>query len=213
VDEQVWFYPIDSANQRQVMRKLILLFVCLVALTKSAGAQGTIQFLNTSLSKIGMCISPNLPPVDAPVGTVVGVFWGFSRENLALQPHTVIVQTPGLFNGGVAYPLFGSNPGDQVYLKIAAWYNRSGPTPAQLIGPFDSRITDYGESAVVTARLGPPTGPGTVVWQSSGGTNPDRMKPFNIGPLAPDCPEPSTVAIGAVGLALCVLLRRNTTCS
>jgi hypothetical protein len=193
------------------MRKASL-FLALVVLTiflsDSARAQGTIQFLNTSLQKLKFC--QNNVAVDCPAGVVVGVFWGYSRDTLALALPTVVVQTAGLFNGGAAYPLAGSNPGEVVYLKIAGWYNRSGPTPLVAAqGPLTPGITDWGESAVVSVALGPTTGPGTVVFQSATATNPDRAKPFIIGPLLP-CPEPSVFALGAVGLGLWVILRRRT---
>ncbi len=167
--------------------------------------QGTIQFLNTALSKLRYTDSPGASPVDMPVGAVVGVFWGRTTTSLTLAENTVTIVTPGLFNGGTVYALPGSNPGELVFLKIAAWYNKGGVTPRTVENCFSPGITHYGESAVIQAALGPTVGPGTVVFQSASGTNPNRAKPFDFML----CPEPSTWALLGVGAGALFLRRRH----
>src|SRR5215204_3270577 len=104
--------------------KKTLFTLALVGLSAVASyAQGTIQFLNTFQQKLGLIEVPGGVRVDAPAGTVVGVFWGTSADNLTLVPATTTITTPGQFNGGAIYALPGSNPGDIVSLKIAAWLN------------------------------------------------------------------------------------------
>src|SRR5690349_14687764 len=137
----------------------------------AAHAQGTIAFYNSTLSKLLFC--ENGVAVPCPVGVVVGVFWGEENtEPFTLVTPTVTVTTPGIFNGGVVYPISGTAPGQRVNLVIAAWYNRTGPTPAQIQRRgAAANITDYGESRMVTVALGPSGGPGTVVWQGATGTD------------------------------------------
>lgn len=191
--------------------KKTLLTLALVGFSAVATyAQGTIQFLNTALQKLGYIEAPGAARVDAPVGTVVGVYWGTSAGALTLVPATTVIATPGLYNAGTAYPLPGTQPGDTVSLKIAAWYNNLGAAvPAVLdanLGKFTPGVTHYGESAVVTTTaLGPSTGPGTVVFQSAAGTSVNRAKPFNLELV----PEPSVMALGALGLGALLLRRRK----
>ncbi len=169
-----------------------------------AFAEGTIQFLNTPLNKIKYNEIAGGSSVDAPVGTYVGVFYGTSPSSLTLAEPTVRIVTAGLFNGGTAYALPGTSPGESVFLKIGAWYNPAGPTdPHCVTGGI------YGESATIqTIALGPTSGPGTVVWQSPSGTSINRAKPFTMGPFT-GCPEPSTVAIFALGLGTLALRCRR----
>lgn len=151
--------------------------------TGSISAQGTIQFLNSAFSKLSYAAAPDAVVRDAPIGTVVGLFWGASSNALTLQtPAIPIHSTPGLFNSGSVYAIPGANPGQQVYVKFAAWFNSEGSTPAAAPqGAASPGITHYGESIVVlTTPLGSVVGPGTVVWQSRNGTNPNRARPFTM---------------------------------
>ncbi len=194
------------------MKKSILIRIALAALVAvgapSAKAQGTIQFLNSTLSKIRAADWDGTIMGDAPVGTVVGVFYGSSAESLALADATVRMKAPGLFNGGVVYALPNTSPGQTVFLKIAAWFNARGPTPdLARSGHQSPDITCYGESAVVaTTALGPTAGPGTVVWQAASGTNPNRAKAFV---MVGECPEPSVCALAGCGLGALLLLGRR----
>jgi len=186
-----------------------MLTLALVGLSAAATyAQGTIQFLNSALSKIKYIDAPGAAVADAPIGTVVGVFWGPNGSSLTLVPTTAtITTTAGVFSGGAVYALPGSQEGQIVSLKIAAWLNKGGQTPpAATDGVRSPGITHYGESAVVTTTaIGPTAGPGTVVWQGATGTNPNRAKPFEMQIV----PEPSVVALGALGLGALLLRRRK----
>lgn len=187
--------------------KKTLLTLALVGLTAASYAQGTIQFLNSALSKIKYIDAPGAAAADAPVGSVVGVFYGASANSLSLAENTATVSSAGLFNGGAVYALPGTNPGETVFLKIAAWLNKGGTTPALAREGINSPgITHYGESSVIqTIGLGPAAGPGTVVFQSPTGSNANRAKPFNIEIV----PEPSVLALGALGLGALFLRRRK----
>src|SRR5262245_4973911 len=104
----------DYATQSMKYRMLAL---TVVALSVSARGQGTIQFLNSGLSKIKAYTPVGV--VDAPVGTVVGVFWGRIPDRLTLVESTTVIRTPGIFNGGAVYAIPGTSPGERISLKIA----------------------------------------------------------------------------------------------
>ena len=195
--------------------KKTLLTMALVGLSAVATyAQGTVQFFNSVLSKIKYVDSPGAAAVDAPAGIVVGLFWGANPDTLSLQPQTLTIVTPGIFGSSATtgvYPLTGTEPGQVISLKIGAWLNKGGVTPLLAAqGRNTPGITHYGESAVVTMSttqpLGPTAGPGTVIWQSATATSPNRAKPFDVVQIVP---EPSVMALGALGLGALLLRRRK----
>ncbi len=188
--------------------KKTLLTLALVGFSAAATyAQGTIQFLNSALSKLKYIEAPGSAAVDSPVGTVVGVFYGASADSLNLASVTTRTTAAGLWNGGTVFKLDGIAPGQTCSLKIAAWYTAGGTTPDRAaLGKDSAGITHYGESAVVTTTaLGPEAGPGTVVFQGPTGSSINRAKPFNIELV----PEPSVMALGALGLGALLLRRRK----
>jgi len=184
--------------------KKTLLTMALVGLSAAATyAQGTISFLNSALSKVKYESAPGVI-VDAPTGTKIGAFWGTGdiagKGNGTLAtPTAAIGGTAGIWSGGAVYGLQGANEGTRVNLKIAGW----DATGAD--GNDFRNSGHYGESAVVNVLLGPIAGPGTVVWQGSTGTATDRAKPFTIAIV----PEPSVMALGALGLGALLLRRRK----
>jgi hypothetical protein len=189
--------------------KKTLLTLALVGLSAVATyAQGTISFLNSALSRVSYqdVIGGPIVNTTAPAGLHIGIFWGdaaggaaavegMGRGTLALPTATTTVG--GLWNVGATYPIPGSQEGQRVWLKVAGW---AGGSATSLQG-----LTHYGESAVVNVVLGPTAGPGTVVWQGTAGTATDRAKPFVITPI----PEPSVIALGALGLGALLLRRRK----
>jgi hypothetical protein len=188
------------------MKRIVIGLAALVTFVGGSFAQGTIQFLNSTLSRVIYYEIPGLPPVYAPSGTHIGVFWGTDAAGSAAiagigqgtlaTPTAVIGSAPGVWSGSVVYPIAGTQEGQRVWMKIAGW-----------IGGTDTSIqgaTAYGQSAVVSVVLGPTAGPGTVVWQSSAGTATDRMKPFML------IPEPSVLSISVLGLGAFLLCRRKS---
>jgi hypothetical protein len=194
--------------------KKTLLTLALVGFSAAATyAQGTIQFLNSALSRLqyqevlGGAINTALP-----AGTHVGAFWGTDTAGAAavagmgrgtLAGPTSLTSAGGLWPatgspGGPVYPVAGSTEGQRVWLKIAAWIGGDAQAPT-------GNLTHYGESTVVSVVLGPTAGPGTVVWQGTAGTATDRAKPFVVVPI----PEPSVIALGALGLGALLLRRRK----
>jgi len=193
------------------MKKLFLT-LAIVAIAAATQAQGTIQFLNSALSRLLYREITDGPITTAvPVGTHVGAFWGTDAGGAAaiagmgrgtLAGPTSLTAAGGIWPapgspGGPVYPVSGTQEGQRVWLKIAAWIGGDAQSPT-------GDVRCYGESAVVSVVLGPTAGPGTVVWQSASGTATDRAKPFVI------CiPEPSVIAIGLLGVGA-LLLRRRT---
>lgn len=171
-----------------VMKSLVL-GVAMGLAAGGAWAQGTVQFANSALSKIKLASDPSTLLVDCPVGYRIGLFWGTSADNLTLSTPTAAISSPGIFSGGIVYPIAGTQEGQRVYLKLAGW----GPST----GDDWRTATYYGESQVVQVTLGPTAGPGTVIFQSVTGTSLERVKPFVIGFV----PEPSSLALaGTMGV-------------
>jgi hypothetical protein len=184
--------------------KKSLLTLALVALSAAATyAQGTIQFLNSALSKVKYETTKDVF-VDAPTGTKIGLFWGTDASIAGKGNGTLVTPTSqvgavaGIWAGGAVYPIAGTTEGQRVFVKIAGW-------TAGMQDDF-GRADHYGESSVVNVLLGPTAGPGTVIFQSAGSTATDRAKPFNILIV----PEPSVVALGALGLGALLLRRRKS---
>jgi len=197
--------------------KKVFLTLAIVAIAAATQAQGTIQFLNSALSRLLFQEVPCGPITTAvPVGTHVGAFWGTDAGGAAaitgigrgtIAGPTSLTAAGGLWPatgapGGPVYPVAGTTEGQRVWLKIAAWVGGDAQSPTL-------SVSHYGESSVVSVVLGPTAGPGTVVWQSSSGTSPVRAKPFVIA--ADYCiPEPSVLSISVVGLGAFLLCRRKS---
>jgi hypothetical protein len=188
--------------------KKSLLTLALVALSAAATyAQGTIQFLNTALQKIKYEPTQGAALIDAPTGTKIGVFWGTdagggtaitgSGRGTLVTPTGAIGGTPGVYNVSTVYAIPGTDAQQRVWLKIAGWDAN--------VGDNYGASGHYGESIAVSVALGPTSGPGTVVFQSNAGTDTTRAKPFNIMVV----PEPSVIALGALGLGALLLRRRK----
>lgn len=193
------------------MKKTILTLALVGASAVATFAQGTIQFLNSGLSAVKYKDTTDAVAVNAPAGTRIGVFWGMSAGNLTLQtPTTTVGTTLGVFSGGSAYALPGTNPGETVHLRFEGWLNKGGATPETImggVGGVGQGVTHWGGTDTVqTTVLGPSTGPGTVVWQGATGTNPNRVRAFTVAPVVP---EPSVIALGALGLGALLLRRRK----
>jgi hypothetical protein len=194
--------------------KKALVIVASLGLALASHAQGTIQFLNSALSRLQYQEFGGGPINTAvPAGTHVGAFWGTDAAGAAavagmgrgmLAGPTSLTAAGGIFPalgspGGAVYPVSGTQEGQRVWLKIAAWIGGDAQFPQ------GSGLICYGESAVVSVVLGPTAGPGTVVWQGASGTATDRAKPFVL------CiPEPSIMAIGLLGLGALLLRRKGS---
>jgi hypothetical protein len=155
------------------MKKTLLTGVLFSFSIALASADGTVQFFNSGISKVKYQEGVDGPIVDAPIGIKIGIFWGTTPSNLALAFPTTTTFLDGVFNGGAAYPLPGTQPGQTVYVKFAGWDGS--------VGDHWSNSVAYGESEVVlTSPLGTSSGPSPPIWQSATGTSTNRVKPFTI---------------------------------
>jgi hypothetical protein len=186
------------------MHKAFVMFALLGFSAAATYAQGTIQFLNSALSRLQYQEVPGGPINTAvPAGTHVGAYWGTDAAGAAaitgmgkgsLAGPTSLTAAGGIWPapgspGGAVYPVNGTQEGQRVWLKIAAWIGGDAQSPT-------GNVLVYGESVVVSVLLGPTAGPGTVVWQSAAGTATDRAKPFVLGII----PEPSVWTLCILGL-------------
>lgn len=165
--------------------RLALLTLVLLALATSTRARGTIGFPNGPLTRYTWNVG------SFPVPVVFGVFWGTNANelNMVLPLGTGSVSQTGLILAPSVYPIPGTEPGQAVYLQIKGWAASYGTNWMEARLNFAS----YGQTDVRQVTLGQTAGPGTVIWQSSSGGNPNRFHPLVLGnPLTP----PAIIQLG-----------------
>lgn len=188
--------------------KKALFTLALVALATFANAQGTIQFANNAGTRFNV---NGVRPVNASTGGpaaglyTFGVFYGTTADAALNATQTAAPLGGNTATGGLitapspnAFQLPGTDAGQTVFIQFRAWESRFGADfAAAKVGGL------YGETPVLPFILGPSAGPGTVVWASTGGSQ------FTSMNLVPTVPEPSTIALGVLGLGSLLLLRRR----
>ena len=176
------------------MKKLILAFVLAAATFSDAHAQGTINPLNGTLTRIRIDSNCNgiLDDEDRNVtvtdGLIIGVFWGEAGSD------------PTHFAGQMTV---GSTAG--ILVGLPSIFALEGAGEAGTVVSLQMRAIGglyRMQTPVRQVVLAPAAGPGTVVWQGFTGTSSNRFYP-----LVFYCPEPGTIAIG--GLAVGLLLLRS----
>ena len=185
----------------------ILSAIGLVALTTAVSyAQGTIAFGNSALTRVTFrdCdgSTSNFDPAVLHANISIGVF--VNGSDTPVQGIATIGTVPGvMINAPSVYAIPGTEPGQVVSLQIRAWEAGVGHDWRNS-GNFD------GQTDVRQVTLGPTAGPGTVIWQTATGTNPNRFLPLIINPLAGPCiPEPSMSGLVVLGLGSLLLFRRR----
>lgn len=191
--------------------KKVLLTLALVAFSAAAFAQGTIGFANTALTKVKLVV-PGTSTVDVPTTAGLinyGVFWGTTAGSLTLVPTLGANSTanPGIIGGNASltFAIPGAAATSTVYMQIKGWSASFGSDwqAAQVGGEW------FGETDVRQVTLAPDLGPGTSIWQTASGTNPNKFMPLMLNQVVP-IPEPSTFALaGLAGAALLIFRRRN----
>ena len=173
--------------------KTLLLTLGLISLTTLSHAQGTIAFGNSALTRIIACYD-NPRPVTSADNVRISVWFGpagSEQDALVQVPGTATIgATAGVMIGAPSvFALPGTEPNQVVSLQIRA----------------EGGLGSY-QTKVAQVTLGQTAGPGTVIWQTASGTNPNRFTPLVL------CvPEPSTIALGALGgLALLFRLRKSS---
>lgn len=172
------------------MKVSTILFTLIATLSLSHG-QGTIAFGNSALTKYSVGRSATLQDPAMNFGVFV------NGSSVPVQPLGFSsTTTAGIIVAGGVYAIPGTEPGQVVRMQIRGWSASFG-TDWQTARAFGI----YLESDVREITLGPTAGPGTVIWQTATGTNPNRFYPLSI-------PEPMTVSLLALAFGSFTLFRR-----
>jgi hypothetical protein len=190
------------------MKKLLLAIAFAAMATVASYAQGTIAFGNSIGTAIkiqgpGIAIHNITAADQAQYNIAIGVYYGAAGATDLTQvaPGTGVIGT----TAGVMASLVGANVlglyaipgtsadgGSVVSLQIKAWNTATGEQYVVNSTPRD-------------VTTGPAAGPATVIWQGATATNPNRFIPLIITIV----PEPSTIALGVLGLGSLLLFRRR----
>jgi hypothetical protein len=206
-------------------------FVTLLLLGSAIPAfpQGTVYFSNGALEKISSHTHSYQGPwvtVPATPGLLnFGLFYGTG----ATQPANLtflgsisgvnstttwglIVNTSGNLITSLAIP--GTYPGEtDVWVQIAGWSASFGTDWAAAQAAAMTTFGDYyGQTTIFNVAptaggLGPPTGPGAIIWQTATGTDPTKIAGGFV--VFTSIPEPSTTALFGLGVAEVLLIFRR----
>jgi hypothetical protein len=178
--------------------KATLLTIALMAVTAVASfGQGTINPLNGTLTRIkidsnGNCVYDS---TDANATTADGlqftVVWGAAGT----APTHVV---PGTMTIG---PTAGILVGLPAILALEGAGDAGTVVSLQIRASSQSGLR--GETAIKQVTLAPAAGPGAVIWSTTGTAS--RFSPSELWL----CPEPSTIALGLLGLGSLLLFRRR----
>jgi PEP-CTERM motif len=208
-----------TTRRKLIMKKLILLALCL-AWPLAASAQGRVNFANNSLSLIqtnGSLIGLSDGPASRSVTPLrVGLFIGAPGENnpqnLVLAANNVgggaawatNLNAPlaGRFIGGNIFEIQG-NTGTPISFQVRAWslgYN----TYAEAYSAWSSGVPGVWQGVSQIGSVTPATG--LTVTPSLFGSGAGQIGGFFVYPLTP---EPSTIALGLLGVGVLALFRRR----
>jgi hypothetical protein len=175
---------------RNHMKKLLLPLL-LVASAIQAHSQGTIAFGNSALTRFTINGSGAFDMFS------FGVFVNGSEQPVSPLGISSTASL-GIIVASSVYAIPGTEPLQVVSMQIKGWDARfASYDAARAGGAF------YGATDVRQITLGPTAGPGTVIWQTATGTNPNRFF------AAVMIPEPSTTLLGGTLIGLMLLLRRG----
>lgn len=189
------------------MKKALLTLALVVVTAASGFAQGTLLFQNLGNAAAAVTYAPDNPagrtgPVAATTtsGIVAGLFW--------LNPTTSAYeqigapgnfQLPGVYAGGQRNT---PSPGTFTF-EVRAWETAFGATYAEAAANTtvqNGRLAFLGQSAPFEVATGDPTA---------------SIPPTSIAAAVPGftvnaaVPEPSTIALGVLGVGALLLLRRR----
>ena len=179
-----------------------ILFALLISATSVFG-QGLISFQNGTFQKF--YVSNGGAPVlmgTAAQAYTFYITWGTSAGNLNNStlgtPIYNSTTTAGLLAGNTSFSLTGSNGGDSVFIKMYAFETSYG-SYANAIATGGHA----GSSTIAQVTLATAPSAGTVIFANTADAN--HIDAFLIG-----LPEPSTFALGCIGITLgLVFTRRN----
>jgi hypothetical protein len=186
--------------------KKLLLTLALAAVATCTYAQGTIQFANGSQSRFlinGIRAGlPGAPAITAGQFTVAA-YAGLTADAAAnattpAGPLGTNHPTAGLVSSASpqAHTIDGFAPSATVFIQIRIWESRYGNWQEGQAGL-------HGASEAKAFVLGPSTGPGVAIWNSTQVVDPTKLQAINL------IPEPSTIALAVLGLGSLLLFRRR----
>jgi hypothetical protein len=183
------------------MKKLLVLASLMLGVLASYG-QGTVTFANaaaTAITNISGGGPGPYPRASVTVGLYGSTALGLADDSsLALIGAVGNTFTPGLFSLGSRSI---ANPGDTVTLQVRAWSGAFSTYEAALAA------AQGGDTSVLVGK--------STKWEQAtgGGTNPaqpitgaGRLTPFTVTTVVP---EPSSIALGILGLGAIALFRRK----
>lgn len=188
------------------MKKLILAALLMSAAVASFG-QGQLIFANGSTNNIfdGRTGLPSTGSAAAQDDTQVGLYIGNVGDSVASL--TLITQTNcnniGRWSGGIR-TLAGWNPGT-VQVQVRAWL------ASTIYGSYEAAVAGgLGGDASVVVGVSNPWSMALV----ANGTPPNStatsgLQAFTMIPVGPVVPEPSSIALGLLGLGAIALFRRR----
>jgi hypothetical protein len=191
------------------MKKILLTLLLATASAVSYG-QGTIAFGNTIASRIKYQAAPGGAIVDMPITfrANFAVFFSTSSSNPnELQIGNTVLGTSSASSAGIivaagTYAITGGGELATVFMQVRGWDAAFGTdwAAAKAAGAA------FGQTDVRSVTLASALGPGTAIWQSATATDPKKFNPFVVAVV----PEPSTIALGVLGLGSLLFFRRRT---
>jgi len=179
------------------MKKTLLTLALVAIAASSSFAQGIIALGNSALTKVSIVENGVSRFATAADGLRISVFFGpanSAADALVAAPTSdaAIGSTAGVLVGtGLgAFGLPGTEGGQTVSVQIRATAGN---------GLF------VGQTKVAQVALTAAPSSGAVIWQTASGTVASRFTPLTLTVV----PEPSTIALGVLGLGSLLLFRRR----
>lgn len=172
------------------MKKILLFCGVLAATVLSSLGQGTVTFNNNASTLLLLNGSA------APVGSLtVGLYWAPTLGDSLTQIATTGVAAPGRFIGGNVTTPAGTPGGGTAAFQVRAWQSQFSTYDLALAGGGMAGLTDPWTQ--VTGNANPTDLPKPITPPSGGFTG------LNV------VPEPSSIALGVLGLGAIALFRRR----
>ena len=199
------------------MKKLLLAAICL-GTALSALAQGTLNFQNAIASRTTNAAGTGAFPPAGSTAWAAGLYWGTpgtAESSLQLLPAasggvttTWNANSAGIYQGGLAtFPVPG---GTQIALQVRVW--NAGPASYEAAQAANPGIGGKGNIQLLTLGNAPgtplPTPPADMTAPAGhDGTTDTALTRFGVSSVV--VPEPSSIALGLLGLGAIVLFRRR----